>query len=189
VCGASHRLVDLVVDPWDFLASNGRLRINTHYYIDKALLPPLERLLRDCLGVDVRRWYMEQPRVQRVAYSLASFAASLAAAAPGGAAERAAGIRRHLLDKHCFLCDRFGDTAICPACLAQPQASAFALLTRRRAAEERVARLHGLCAHCTGWAEGAAACEAVDCSLLYTRMLLEQDTRRAESVAWGLDLF
>ena len=39
------------------------------------------------------------------------------------------------------------------------------------------------------WAEGAAACEAVDCSLLYTRMLLEQDTRRAESVAWGLDLF
>ena len=88
MCGASHRLVDLVVDPWDFLASNGRLRINTHYYIDKALLPPLERLLRDCLGVDVRRWYMEQPRVQRVAYSLASFAASLAAAAPGGAAAR-----------------------------------------------------------------------------------------------------
>lgn len=51
VCGESKRLVDLVVDPWDYLASNGRLRINAHYYIAKALIPPMERLLRDCLGV------------------------------------------------------------------------------------------------------------------------------------------
>jgi len=43
-----RRVSRLVVD---FLASNGRLRINAHYYIAKALIPPMERILRDCLGV------------------------------------------------------------------------------------------------------------------------------------------
>ncbi|KAJ1480727.1 hypothetical protein T484DRAFT_1657073 [Baffinella frigidus] len=190
VCGESKRLVDLVVDPWDYLASNGRLRINAHYYIAKALIPPMERLLRDCLGADVRRWYMEQPRIQRLAFSLSSFAASLAVSAKSlGEMHKAAGIRRHLLDKHCFLCDRLGGTAICAECLAEPQAAAFALVSRRRGVEEKVRRLQALCAHCTGWAEGAGACQAVDCALLYTRVLLEQDARKAGALGWGLHLF
>eukprot|EP00960_Hanusia_phi_P043421 756036-Hanusia_phi.AAC.3 len=65
VCGQpGARLVDLVVDPRDLLASSGLLRINAQYYITKALIPCLERLL-SLFGVDIRRWYLELPRHSR----------------------------------------------------------------------------------------------------------------------------
>jgi hypothetical protein len=43
------------------LASNGKLRMNAHYYIAKALIPPMERILRDCLGVIIPTPYTPKP--------------------------------------------------------------------------------------------------------------------------------
>ena len=72
VCGPpGSRLVDICVDPIDLVNSHGNLRINSNYYIQKQLLPALERLF-SLLGADVRRWYLDMPRSSRDRSALSS---------------------------------------------------------------------------------------------------------------------
>ena len=65
VCGPpGSRLVDICVDPVDLVNAGGNLRINATYYIQKQLLPALERIF-SLLGADIRRWYLDMPRSSR----------------------------------------------------------------------------------------------------------------------------
>jgi DNA polymerase zeta len=59
------RLVDLVVPPGQLVESQGRLRLHGLYYITKQILPALERVL-SLVGADVRAWFAEMPRPQRM---------------------------------------------------------------------------------------------------------------------------
>ncbi|PIA14409.1 DNA/RNA polymerase [Coemansia reversa NRRL 1564] len=54
------RLIDQVVPPKALLAQP-HLRLNFQYYIDKQLVPALDRVL-SLVGVDVRTWVAEMPR-------------------------------------------------------------------------------------------------------------------------------
>jgi DNA polymerase elongation subunit (family B) len=64
VAGApSARLIDLVVSPDTFIASAGRLRLNSTYYITKCVLPALERVL-GLAGADVKTWFAQMPRAR-----------------------------------------------------------------------------------------------------------------------------
>lgn len=64
VCGSPGLpLIQLVREPHALLEDRA-LRINAVYYITKQVLPPLDRLF--CLlGVDVKAWYSELPRIVR----------------------------------------------------------------------------------------------------------------------------
>lgn len=57
-------LIQLVRQPLDML-QDPNLRINATYYVTKAILPPLERVL-SLLGVNVFTWYNNLPRRQKV---------------------------------------------------------------------------------------------------------------------------
>lgn len=61
------RLIDRCVAPEDLLrAENSHvLQLDADYYIGKNIIPPLERIL-NLVGANVRAWYDEIPRVQRV---------------------------------------------------------------------------------------------------------------------------
>ncbi len=56
-------LIQLVRQPEEVLKDPAQ-RLNAAYYISKQILPALDRAL-SLLGVDVRGWYMELPRVVR----------------------------------------------------------------------------------------------------------------------------
>ncbi|RYP23682.1 hypothetical protein DL765_000978 [Monosporascus sp. GIB2] len=58
------RLVDRCVAPEDLLA-NSHLQLDAEYYISKNLIPPLERIF-NLVGANVRQWYDEMPKVQRI---------------------------------------------------------------------------------------------------------------------------
>ncbi|RYP82523.1 hypothetical protein DL769_001629 [Monosporascus sp. CRB-8-3] len=58
------RLVDRCVAPEDLLA-NSHLQLDADYYISKNLIPPLERIF-NLVGANVRQWYDEMPKVQRI---------------------------------------------------------------------------------------------------------------------------
>lgn len=60
---SSQRLVDCARDPAEFFA-NRSLRINIKYYISRQVVPVLCRVF-DLVGIDVRRWPDELPRVDR----------------------------------------------------------------------------------------------------------------------------
>ncbi|ERS98303.1 hypothetical protein HMPREF1624_05087 [Sporothrix schenckii ATCC 58251] len=55
-------LRDRCVPPED-VAKNRNLRVDSDYYIQKSLVPPLDRILR-LVGVDVLRWYLEMPKAR-----------------------------------------------------------------------------------------------------------------------------
>jgi DNA polymerase zeta len=41
------------------------MRLDAEYYISKTLIPPLERIF-NLVGANVRSWYDEMPKVQRI---------------------------------------------------------------------------------------------------------------------------
>ncbi|KAJ8132445.1 hypothetical protein O1611_g1179 [Lasiodiplodia mahajangana] len=58
------RLIDRCVAPEELL-SNSHLSLDSEYYISKNLIPPLERIF-NLVGANVRQWYDEMPKVQRI---------------------------------------------------------------------------------------------------------------------------
>ncbi|KAF3039111.1 DNA polymerase zeta [Didymella keratinophila] len=58
------RLIDRCVAP-EVLLANDHLELDAEYYISKNLIPPLERIF-NLVGANVRMWYDEMPKVQRM---------------------------------------------------------------------------------------------------------------------------
>ncbi|KAJ2492023.1 DNA polymerase zeta [Coemansia sp. RSA 2050] len=58
--GRNARLVDQVVRPHQLL-QRPELRVNSQYYVDKQVVPALDRVL-SLIGIDVRAWVNEMPR-------------------------------------------------------------------------------------------------------------------------------
>lgn len=65
VAGApGARLIDRCVDP-DVLLNDEQSELDAEYYISKNLVPPLERIFT-LVGANVRGWYDEMPKIQRL---------------------------------------------------------------------------------------------------------------------------
>ncbi len=88
--------MDMAVTPHALTESGGRLRLHAHYYINKQIVPALERVF-SLLGVDVRGWYTALPRPQRLLPQKRP-AAALGLAARGSAAGT---IDAYYLSRHC----------------------------------------------------------------------------------------
>ncbi|EGC47812.1 polymerase zeta subunit [Histoplasma capsulatum var. duboisii H88] len=58
------RLIDRCVAP-EVLLHDSQLELDAEYYISKNLIPPLERIF-NLVGANVRQWYDEMPKYQRV---------------------------------------------------------------------------------------------------------------------------
>jgi DNA polymerase zeta len=58
------RLIDRCVDP-DVLLKDDQAELDAEYYISKNLVPPLERIFT-LVGANVRGWYDEMPKTQRL---------------------------------------------------------------------------------------------------------------------------
>lgn len=65
VTGApGSRLIDRCVAP-ETLLHDAQLELDAEYYITKNIIPPLERIF-NLVGANVRQWYDEMPKVQRI---------------------------------------------------------------------------------------------------------------------------
>ncbi|ORY19901.1 hypothetical protein BCR34DRAFT_471499 [Clohesyomyces aquaticus] len=62
--GPGARLIDRCVSP-ETLLQNEHIELDAEYYISKNLIPPLERIF-NLVGANVRQWYDEMPKVQRI---------------------------------------------------------------------------------------------------------------------------
>ncbi|CRK11701.1 hypothetical protein BN1723_017242, partial [Verticillium longisporum] len=58
------RLIDRCVAP-ETLLRDSQSQLDAEYYISKNLIPPLERIF-NLVGANVRQWYDDMPKVQRV---------------------------------------------------------------------------------------------------------------------------
>ncbi|RAL37914.1 hypothetical protein DM860_000608 [Cuscuta australis] len=159
------RLADLVVDPLDLLTIDSPHRINDTYYIQKQIIPALQRVF-GLVGADLNQWFQGMPRPERGSIG------KRGVFAPNAQRKR---IDYYYLSKHCILC---GDLAqglafLCHNCSMNESSIAVALTGRTSKLEMDMHRLVAICRHCGGgdWVlESGVKCTSLACSIFYERM-------------------
>jgi DNA polymerase zeta len=191
------RLIDRCVDP-EVLLKDDQVELDAEYYISKNLIPPLERIF-NLVGANVRSWYDEMPKIQRVRAVRAP--TSLATAVTGvGVAKKT--LENYLQSTNCLVCrsklpqppptsvliaTEPPPLPICEECDEKPEASLYALRMRLHKAERRVKNVGEVCRDCSGLAFGdEICCDSRDCPVFYTRVREEAALRSLKESVGGV---
>lgn len=165
------RLIDRCVSPEDLLNSS-HCTLDAEYYISKNLIPPLERIF-NLVGANVRQWYDEMPKVQRIRRVDASSVSAKKT------------LESYLKSALCVVCGvrMKGERAVCGRCRREASLSMVQLQTRLNAEERKLAEVEKVCQSCAAFAPlDKVPCDSKDCPVFYTRV--KQATRlRAEKGA------
>ena len=159
------RLIDRCVAP-DILLQDNQHELDAEYYITKNLIPPLERIF-NLVGANVKQWYDEMPKYQKVRRTeiLAEESKQLIL--------NKKTLESYLKASACVVCKRKLEEAefpLCPQCIEQPQASLLILKQKLLLDERRALHLHEVCASCAGLPLGdEVRCKSKDCPVFYTR--------------------
>ncbi|PNY26250.1 DNA polymerase [Tolypocladium capitatum] len=154
------RLIDRCVAPEDLLV-NPHWQLDAEYYISKNIIPPLERIF-NLVGANVRQWYDEMAKVQRVHQ------------ATSGQGGKKSTLESYMRSTHCLVCNaKFADEghSLCPPCRDDAPASLLALQTRLAADERRFQEVLTVCRSCSGMSPlEEVRCDSRDCPVFWTRM-------------------
>ncbi|KAG9254145.1 uncharacterized protein F5Z01DRAFT_119266 [Emericellopsis atlantica] len=176
------RLIDRCVAPEELLR-NPHWQLDAEYYISKNLIPPLERIF-NLVGANVRGWYDEMPKIQRIHQH--------------GGGPRKATLESYMKSTHCVVCSRRftgegGSThqALCFSCRTRTDASVLRLQNRLKREERRYEEVLSICRGCSGLGPlEDVACDSKDCPVFWTRMRqlgkVRQERAVAEPVMKGL---
>lgn len=191
------RLIDRCVAPEDLL-NHDHCTLDAEYYITKNLIPPLERIF-NLVGANVRQWYDEMPKVQRIR-RIDSNNVGL-----GGGADWQQGVptrKRFTLESYlrsasCVVCgtkmkvsggggnnpEGERDVALCGKCKRDAPGSLFKLQSRLNAEEKRAAEVVKVCQSCAALSPlDEVPCDSKDCPVFYTRHKTEAKLRSERSV-------
>ena len=179
------RLFERCVEP-ERLINDENTELDAEYYISKNLIPPLERIF-NLVGANVRQWYDEMPKVQRIRM--------LGGPKEGDAFSKS---KRTTMESYmgsslCLVCR----TKLLPATtagVAEPELPlcrtcrhvnpCTALLTLRKKmqnAEKRVRDIEDVCRSCSGLAwDEKIRCDSRDCPIFYSRVKAHTQLRIAE---------
>ncbi|KAF2791127.1 hypothetical protein K505DRAFT_377011 [Melanomma pulvis-pyrius CBS 109.77] len=189
------RLIDRCVSP-ETLLQNEHIELDAEYYISKNLIPPLERIF-NLVGANVRQWYDEMPKVQR----MRNIALPLSRSGGGGGRGKGAAnqakrtLESYMTSSTCLVCraklppaptilpgvdtDAFATLPLCSPCLTRPARALLALKMRVWKCEQRVQQVDMVCRSCAGLAWGEEIkCDSRDCGVFYTRV---RETARLKS--------
>ncbi|KAI1079676.1 hypothetical protein F5B20DRAFT_161116 [Whalleya microplaca] len=182
------RLIDRCVAPEELL-SNPHLQLDSEYYISKNLIPPLERIF-NLVGANVRQWYDEMPKVQRI------HRVDATAAMHGGSnplAKKKATLESYMKAAACLVCHAKmknsgsgpGSGSVCARCRARARtpASLLKLQTLLKHEEGKLLDVARICRSCAALPPlDAVPCDSKDCPVFYTRMKQAARYRAERSV-------
>jgi DNA polymerase zeta len=187
VTGApSARLIDRCVSP-ETLLQNDNIELDAEYYILKNLIPPLERIF-NLVGANVRQWYDEMPKVQRirnVTLPLNQQQPVANALAKEGNPKHIKTLEGYLKSSICLICrsklppvppklnalDTGLRLPLCKQCLRKPARTLLGLKNIIWKSEKRVSNINSICRSCSNLAWGdAIRCDSRDCPVFYTRI-------------------
>ena len=159
------RLIDRCVAP-DVLLHNEYNELDAEYYISKNLIPPLERIF-NLVGANVRQWYDEMPKFQRIR----RIEAGLLASGRDLALSKKT-LESYMKSSSCLVCRKTLEEAvpICNDCLRHGSSSLLSLRATLNRAENKASKLEDVCRSCAGLASGEEVkCDSKDCPVFYTR--------------------
>ena len=197
--GPGARLIDRCVAPEQLLREEGG-ELDAEYYISKNLIPPLERIF-NLVGANVRQWYDEMPKVQRIRDT------ATARTVGEGGMSNALVVHKKTLESYlqssmCIVCrsklplvpKTSAETGLldaplplCEACRMNPPASMYALTKRLHEAQRRTADVNVICRSCAGLAtHDEVRCDSKDCPVFYTRVKATARERRVRGIVDGV---
>ncbi|KAJ4413199.1 DNA polymerase zeta [Didymella pomorum] len=178
------RLIDRCVAP-EVLLANDHLELDAEYYISKNLIPPLERIF-NLVGANVRMWFDEMPKVQRVRQITVPLPNKPNMGIAGGQTSLKKTLESYMKTSSCLVCraklpppptylpgvppGTFAELPLCEKCLRRPARALLTLKERIWKAEVRVKEVDMVCRSCSGLAWGEEVrCDSRDCPVFYTR--------------------
>ncbi|TKA73466.1 hypothetical protein B0A55_05950 [Friedmanniomyces simplex] len=169
------RLWERCVEP-ERLIDDPHAELDAEYYISKNLIPPLERIF-NLVGANVRQWYDEMPKVQRIRM--------LSAAKDGEQAGKGKKtMESYMGSSLCLVCrtklpsvqpqqaQQSTQLPLCGPCRYERTAQTLlALRGKSRAAEKKVKDLQEICRSCANLAvDEEVRCDSRDCPVMYSRV-------------------
>lgn len=171
------RLIDRCVAPEDLL-NNDHCTLDAEYYITKNLIPPLERIF-NLVGANVRQWYDEMPKVQRIR--------RITDGATAGAKKKFT-LESYLRSASCVVCGTkikisSGPAAaaaatanenampLCSRCKRDVPGSMLKLQTRLNFEEKKYMEVVKVCQSCAALSPlDEVPCDSKDCPVMYSRL-------------------
>jgi len=166
------RLFERCVEP-ERLLHDEYAELDAEYYINKNLIPPLERIF-NLMGANVRQWYDEMPKVQRVRLL--------------GGAQAIEGKGRKTMESYmatslCQVCRTKlpplsslpasiePPLPLCADCSADTSRTLLVLRAKLRRAEKKKLSIDSVCRGCAnlGFRE-EVKCDSRDCPVFYSRI-------------------
>ncbi|KIX97429.1 uncharacterized protein Z520_06881 [Fonsecaea multimorphosa CBS 102226] len=163
--GPGARLIDRCVAP-EVLLNDAYSELDAEYYISKNIIPPLERIF-NLVGANVRQWYDEMPKYQRIRRVDAGPGTD---GKIGGRPQKT--LESYMKSSTCLVCRERLETPapLCDRCSRRSAATMLALRSRLMKAERKAAQLAKVCRSCSGfgWNE-EIRCDSKDCPVFYSR--------------------
>jgi DNA polymerase zeta len=176
------RLWERCVEP-ERLLHDAHAELDAEYYINKNLIPPLERIF-NLVGANVRAWYDEMPKVQRIRMLGGP---SLGGDATTGAAAKKRTMESYMGSSHCLVCrtklapvqqqqtSAFAGEAELPLCQTcrhtKTSTTIFTLRRRLQKAETRAREIESVCRSCADVSgDDPVLCDSRDCPVFYSRV-------------------
>lgn len=168
------RLIDRCVAPEDLL-DNDHCTLDAEYYITKNLIPPLERIF-NLVGANVRQWYDEMPKVQRIR--------RITDGTVDGAKKRFT-LESYLRSASCVVCgtkikisggpaatkNNENAMPVCSRCKRDVPGSMLKLQTRLNLEEKKYMEVVKVCQSCAALSPlDEVPCDSKDCPVMYTRL-------------------
>ncbi|KAL2009094.1 hypothetical protein VTN00DRAFT_7288 [Thermoascus crustaceus] len=188
VTGApGSRLIDRCVAP-EVLLQDAQMELDAEYYITKNIIPPLERIF-NLVGANVRQWYDEMPkfqRIRRIEGAMSSSSASSSTIKDMNSSKKT--LESYMKSSACVVCkeklENQDTQPVCTTCLhQQPHISLLQLMSRLQRAEKRVIDLHKICRSCMGVPFGdEVKCDSKDCPVFYSRVRQMANWRSSRAV-------
>jgi DNA polymerase zeta len=178
------RLWERCVEP-ERLLHDAHAELDAEYYINKNIIPPLERIF-NLVGANVRSWYDEMPKVQRIRM--------LGGPSLGGDVTTGAGknpkrtMESYMGSSHCLVCrtkltpvqqqqqtSAFAGEVELPLCETcrhtKTSTTIFTLRRRLQKAETRVREIVSVCRSCADVSfDEPVLCDSRDCPVFYSRV-------------------
>mmetsp|Transcript_9853 Transcript_9853/g.12862 ORF Transcript_9853/g.12862 Transcript_9853/m.12862 type:complete len:175 (+) Transcript_9853:68-592(+) len=148
----SMRKYDLVCEP------KFDSKINTKYYIEKRIIPPLMRLFL-VAGIDVSAWWKHKKKVvtrERIPFPIET------------AKQRV--IEDYMCKQTCHICRKKAKGRVCETCLENEQASEMVLGLKKNLVERNAFEYLKICRKFCD-AETGDKCMSIECDLYQSRAL------------------
>ncbi|KAK3216941.1 hypothetical protein GRF29_1g1479958 [Pseudopithomyces chartarum] len=200
ITGAPNaRLVDRCVSP-ETLLQNDSIELDAEYYITKNLIPPLERIF-NLVGANVRQWYEEMPKVQRVRNMTLPVNQQQylgGELSREGDSNSVGTLGGYMKSSTCLLCrsklspppskspelDMSLKIPLCRSCIKKPSRALLGLKDVVWKNDRRTQQVEMICRSCSNLTWGdEIRCDSRDCPVFYTRV---RQISKVESLKAGL---